>query len=221
MSQLPREAISAMRRSYGEAGLPDSALTADPIELFHSWLTEAVANEFIVEANGMVLGTIGAAGPSTRSVLLKDVTPEGFTFFTNYGSRKSQAIAHDPRVTLLFPWYAMERQVSIMGIAEKVSAENSDAYFSSRPWGSQIGAWASSQSDQLTSREELEKRYQEFSEKYPQGSTVPRPPHWGGFLVRPTTVEFWQGRYSRLHDRVIYERATPQEINWSRRRLFP
>lgn len=221
MSELNRETIAAMRRSYGEAGLPDEAIPADPIPLFHSWLAEAAGNDFIVEANAMVLGTIGATGPTSRSVLLKDVTSDGFTFFTNYGSRKSQAIGHDARVTLLFPWYAMERQVSVIGITEKVSGENSDAYFATRPWGSQIGAWASSQSELLTSREELEKRYQEFSEKFPQGSQVPRPPYWGGFLVRPTTIEFWQGRYSRLHDRVIYERATPQEINWSHRRLFP
>jgi pyridoxamine 5'-phosphate oxidase len=221
MSTLNREAISAMRKSYGEIGLPDTALSVDPIEQFQIWMTEAASNEFIVEANAMVLTTVGEVGPTTRTVLLKDLTPAGFSFFTNYGSRKSKAIAFNPQVTLLFPWYAMERQVSILGKAEKASAAESDAYFASRPWGSQIGAWASAQSDQLTSREELEARYKEFAAKYPEGTTVPRPDYWGGFLVRPTTIEFWQGRYSRLHDRVIYERATPQEINWSRRRLFP
>lgn len=221
MSQLPREAIAAMRKSYGEAGLPDSALLDNPIDLFHLWLSEAARNEFIIEPNAMVLSTFGEAGPTTRSVLVKDVTPAGFTFFTNYGSRKAKAIAFNPQVSLLFPWYSMERQVSILGKAEKVSAADSDAYFATRPWGSQIGAWASSQSEQMSSREELEARYKEFSEKYPEGTAVPRPEHWGGFLVRPTTIEFWQGRYSRLHDRAIYERATPQEINWSRRRLFP
>jgi len=221
MSTLNREAISAMRKSYGEIGLPDTALSVDPIEQFQLWMTEAASNEFIVEANAMVLTTVGEVGPTTRTVLLKDLTPAGFSFFTNYGSRKSKAIAFNPQVTLLFPWYAMERQVSILGKAEKASAAESDAYFASRPWGSQIGAWASTQSDQLTSREALEARYKEFAAKYPEGTTVPRPDYWGGFLVRPTTIEFWQGRYSRLHDRVIYERATPQEINWSRRRLFP
>jgi pyridoxamine 5'-phosphate oxidase len=221
MSTLNREAISAMRKSYGEIGLPDTALSVDPIEQFQMWMTEAASNEFIVEANAMILTTVGEVGPTTRTVLLKDLTPAGFSFFTNYGSRKSKAIAFNPQVTLLFPWYAMERQVSILGKAEKASAAESDAYFASRPWGSQIGAWASAQSDQLTSREELEARYKEFAAKYPEGTTVPRPDYWGGFLVRPTTIEFWQGRYSRLHDRVIYERATPQEINWSRRRLFP
>ncbi|CAB5015605.1 MAG: pyridoxamine 5'-phosphate oxidase [Actinobacteria bacterium] len=221
MSKLNREAISAMRRSYGEIGLPDSALSPDPIEQFHLWMAQAADNEFVVEANAMVLTTVSQVGPTTRSVLLKDLNPAGFTFFTNYGSRKARAIESNPAVSLLFPWYAMERQVAILGNAEKVSAADSDAYFATRPWGSQIGAWASTQSDELTSREELEARYKEFAAKYPEGTTVPRPDYWGGFLVRPTTIEFWQGRYSRLHDRVIYERATPQEINWSRRRLFP
>ncbi|CAB4616751.1 unannotated protein [freshwater metagenome] len=210
-----------MRRSYGEIGLPDSALSPDPIEQFHLWMAQAADNEFVVEANAMVLTTVSQVGPTTRSVLLKDLNPAGFTFFTNYGSRKARAIESNPAVSLLFPWYAMERQVAILGNAEKVSAADSDAYFATRPWGSQIGAWASTQSDELTSREELEARYKEFAAKYPEGTTVPRPDYWGGFLVRPTTIEFWQGRYSRLHDRVIYERATPQEINWSRRRLFP
>jgi pyridoxamine 5'-phosphate oxidase len=210
-----------MRKSYGEAGLPDSALSADPIQQFHQWMSEAATNEFIVEANAMVLSTSGESGLTTRTVLVKDVTEAGFTFFTNYSSRKAQAISSNPQVSLLFPWYSMERQVSILGIAEKVPAADSDAYFATRPWGSQIGAWSSSQSDQLASREELEARYKEFAAKYPEGTSVPRPAHWGGFLVRPTTIEFWQGRYSRLHDRVIYERATPQEMNWSRRRLFP
>jgi pyridoxamine 5'-phosphate oxidase len=221
MSTLNRDAIAAMRKSYGEIGLPDTALAADPIEQFQLWMAEAASNEFIVEANAMVLTTVGEVGPTTRTVLLKDLTPAGFSFFTNYGSRKAKAIAFNPQVALLFPWYAMERQVSILGKAERVSAADSDAYFATRPWGSQIGAWASTQSDQLTSREELEARYKEFAAKYPEGTTVPRPDYWGGFLVRPTTIEFWQGRYSRLHDRAIYERATPQEINWSRRRLFP
>ncbi|CAB4591404.1 unannotated protein [freshwater metagenome] len=210
-----------MRRSYGEIGLPDSALSPDPIEQFHLWMAQAADNEFVVEANAMVLTTVSKVGPTTRSVLLKDLNPAGFTFFTNYSSRKARAIESNPAVSLLFPWYAMERQVAILGNAEKVSAADSDAYFATRPWGSQIGAWASTQSDELTSREELEARYKEFAAKYPEGTTVPRPDYWGGFLVRPTTIEFWQGRYSRLHDRVIYERATPQEINWSRRRLFP
>jgi len=221
MSKLNREAISAMRKSYGEAGLPDSALSENPIEQFHQWMSEAATNEFIVEANATVLSTAGEAGLTTRTVLVKDVTEEGFTFFTNYGSRKAKAIEFNSQVSLLFPWYSMERQVSILGRAEKVSAAESDAYFATRPCGSQIGAWSSTQSDELTSREELEIRYKEFATKYPEGTPVPRPAHWGGFLVRPTTIEFWQGRYSRLHDRVIYERATPQEINWSRRRLFP
>ncbi|MSZ45872.1 MAG: pyridoxal 5'-phosphate synthase, partial [Actinobacteria bacterium] len=143
MSKLNREAISAMRRSYGDIGLPDSALSPDPIEQFHLWMAQAADNEFVVEANAMVLTTVSKVGPTTRSVLLKDLNPAGFTFFTNYGSRKARAIESNPAVSLLFPWYAMERQVAILGNAEKVSAADSDAYFATRPWGSQIGAWAS------------------------------------------------------------------------------
>lgn len=210
-----REEIGAMRRSYGEAGLSEAELAANPVDQFLKWLAEAAKNEFIVEANAMVLSTFGTE-PISRTVLLKDITDAGLTFFTNYNSRKAKAIELNPKVSLLFPWYAMERQVSITGVATKVSEEDSARYFATRPRGSKIGAWASSQSELLSSREELERKYKEFEDKFP--NEVPKPPHWGGFLVSPITFEFWQGRYSRLHDRIIYSKVN---TNWEIKRLNP
>ena len=223
MEHLDREAIAAMRRSYGEKGL--ESLPADPFKAFADWLLEAHQNSVIVEANAMVLSTLGVANDgseliSTRTVLLKDISDGGFTFFTNYSSRKGKAIELNPQVTLLFPWYAMERQVSISGLAEKVSEEESSEYFAKRPWSSQIGAWASVQSAPLATREELEERYKGAQEKWPEGSTVPKPPHWGGYRVTPLSIEFWQGRYSRLHDRLRYER-TNTKSNWEVARYYP
>lgn len=213
---LNREQISAMRRSYGETGLPD--VDPDPFVQFLIWLDEARKNPYIVEANAMVLSTGGGESLSSRTVLLKDLTADGFSFFTNYESRKASQIAESENVALLFPWYAMERQVQVQGVASKLSSEESDAYFATRPWGSQIGAWASDQSRELDSRETLEARYKEFAERFPEGSTVPRPPHWGGYIVRPTSIELWQGRYSRLHDRIRY---IASKGAWETIRLFP
>lgn len=214
MSDDLRHRLSQMRRSYGEVGLVDQDLPKEPFTLFATWLQEASANPYIVEPNAMVLST---SDMSARTVLLKDLHEEGFTFFSNYRSRKSRAIAHDRRVTLLFPWYAMERQVIIIGSASQVSAEESDRYFASRPYGSQIGAWASQQSEELSSREELEGRFTELTSQYQEGS-VPRPPFWGGYRVEAESIEFWQGRYSRLHDRIRYLR---DGNHWGRVRLNP
>ena len=219
MSELDRDAIRAMRRSYGEVGLEN--LPADPFAAFNNWLKEAAENSFIVEPNAMVLSTLGDKEHiSTRTVLLKDISEGGFTFFTNYSSRKAQAIELNSQVTLLFPWFAMERQVSISGFAEKISEVESAEYFATRPWASQIGAWASAQSAPLASREELEQRFVGASEKWPEGSSVPKPPHWGGYRVTPINIEFWQGRYSRLHDRLRYERAN-SNAEWEITRYYP
>ena len=221
MSEINRETIREMRLSYGQAGLTESDLASDPIEQFKKWLGQAHENIMVVEANAMVLSTITDGAPVGRSVLLKDVSADGFTFFTNYLSRKAEAISSNPNVSLVFPWFPMERQVIIIGSAEKVSAQESDDYFAARPWGSQIGATASAQSTELDSRQTLEKRYAELAEKYPEGSVVPRPEFWGGYLVRPVSIEFWQGRHSRLHDRLRYVRSDSRKTDWQVKRLNP
>ena len=216
---VTRDEIRAMRRSYSDAGL--ETLPSNPFEAFALWLKDAHANPVIVEANAMVLSTVTADSQiNTRTVLLKDISDGGFTFFTNYQSRKAHGIELNPNVSLLFPWYAMERQVSISGVAEKVSEQESDDYFGTRPWGSQIGAWASAQSSHLASREELEQRFAGAAQKWPEGSAVPRPAHWGGYRVTPLHIEFWQGRYSRLHDRLRYER-TATSGDWELSRYYP
>jgi pyridoxamine 5'-phosphate oxidase len=214
-----REDISAMRRHYGEIGLTESDLPNEPISLFNSWLKVAAEYEVIVEANAMVLSTVSDNSPSSRTVLLKDLTEAGFTFFTNYGSTKAKAIAENSSVSLLFPWYAMERQVIIIGSANKIARVESEKYFATRPRTSQIGAWASEQSSPLSSRQDLEKKFKEFEEKWSDATEIPTPPNWGGFVVNPTSIEFWQGRYSRLHDRIRYLRLS--DNNWQRLRLNP
>jgi pyridoxamine 5'-phosphate oxidase len=214
-----RDQIRAMRRSYSDVGM--ETLPADPFQAFSIWLKQAHENPVIVEANAMVLSTVHPDNQiSTRTVLLKDISDGGFTFFSNYESRKAHAMNVNENVSLLFPWYAMERQVSLSGIVEKVSAEESDEYFAARPWGSQIGAWASHQSSPLSSRAELEQRYEGAATKWPEGTVVPRPEYWGGYRVVPLNIEFWQGRYSRLHDRLRYERTTTNS-DWELTRYYP
>ena len=214
-----RDQIRAMRRSYSDVGM--ETLPADPFQAFSIWLKQAHENPVIVEANAMVLSTVHPDNQiSTRTVLLKDISDGGFTFFSNYESRKAHAMNVHENVSLLFPWYAMERQVSLSGIVEKVSVEESDDYFAARPWGSQIGAWASHQSSPLSSRAELEQRYEGAATKWPEGTVVPRPEYWGGYRVVPLNIEFWQGRYSRLHDRLRYER-TSTNSDWELTRYYP
>lgn len=219
---MKREEIQAMRRSYSEREL---ALPENPIVAFKLWLKDAAEVPAIVEPNAMVLSTLGANEIlESRTVLLKDVSEIGFTFFTNYNSRKANAINLNSQVSLLFPWYPIERQVIIQGFAAKVSQSESDEYFQSRPWSSQIGAWASQQSSELGSREELELRFKGAAEKWPEGTKVPTPPHWGGFVVKPFSIEFWQGRYSRLHDRIRFEwshNSGEPSGNWEARRYYP
>ena len=219
MAAMDRDEISKMRRSYGEIGLRESELNSNPISQFQLWLKEASDNPMVVEANAMVLATNSEDQPTTRTVLLKDVTEAGFTFFTNYGSRKAKQISANANVSLLFPWYPRERQVIVLGSASKISKSESEKYFASRPRGSQIGAWASMQSEDLSSREELENKYAELESKWPEGTEVPMPEHWGGYVVLPTSIEFWQGRYSRLHDRIRYVRS--ENNDWQIKRIYP
>ena len=214
-----REDIAAMRRQYGEHGLIEGELPLNPIELFNTWLTQAAENEIVVEANAMVLSTEVDDQPTSRTVLLKDLTDGGFTFFSNYESRKGKQISENKNVSLLFPWYPMERQVIVIGSATKIAREDSEKYFATRPRTSQIGAWASEQSTELSSRQELEAKFKELENKFAQEKIIPTPPYWGGYIVDPISIEFWQGRYSRLHDRIRYVRE--KNNNWQIKRLNP
>ena len=214
-----REDIAAMRRQYGEHGLVEGELPLNPIELFNTWLTQAAENEIVVEANAMVLSTEVDDQPTSRTVLLKDLTDAGFTFFSNYESRKGKQISENKNVSLLFPWYPMERQVIVIGSATKIARQDSEKYFATRPRPSQIGAWASEQSTELSSRQELEAKFKELENKFAQEKVIPTPPYWGGYIVDPISIEFWQGRYSRLHDRIRYVRE--KNNNWQIKRLNP
>ncbi|KRC77415.1 Pyridoxine/pyridoxamine 5'-phosphate oxidase [compost metagenome] len=207
--------VSDLRQSYEKHVLLESQAAASPFEQFTRWFDEALASK-VPEPNAMTLATVDAAGqPSARIVLIKGFDAQGFTFFTNYESRKGLDLQAEPRACLLFFWQPLERQVRIEGVVEKVAAEESDAYYHSRPAGSRIGAWASCQSRPIT-REALEAREQEFRERF--GEQPPRPPHWGGYRLKPTAFEFWQGRPSRLHDRLRYVADGPA---WKIERLSP
>ena len=214
-----REDIAAMRRQYGEHGLIEGELPLNPIELFNTWLTQAAENEIVVEANAMVLSTEVDDQPTSRTVLLKDLTEGGFTFFSNYESSKGKQISENKNVSLLFPWYPMERQVIVIGSATKIARGDSEKYFATRPRSSQIGAWASEQSTELSSRQELENKFKELENKFAKEEVIPTPPYWGGYIVYPISIEFWQGRYSRLHDRIRYVRE--KNNNWQIKRLNP
>ena len=208
--------IKDYRTDYGKQELNRKDLTKNPIQLFNSWLQEAMDN-IKKDANAFTLSTVDInAFPSTRVLLLKEVSDEGLVFFTNYNSNKGQEMEVNPKVGLNFFWRSLERQVRVQGIVNKVSDVVSDSYFQSRPYKSQIGAWASEQSSSLESRSIIEERFHHFSNKYPQ--EVPRPQHWGGYIVKPQKIEFWQGRPSRLHDRFIF---TLNEGEWTVDRLSP
>lgn len=210
-------AIAGLRREYAGGGLDESDLEADPVTMFARWF-DAVREANLHEPNAMVLATVSADGqPSARMVLLKGFDADGFRFFTNTGSRKGLELAANPACSLLFPWHLLERQVRVDGAAEPLAQEEVEAYFSSRPRGSRVGAWASQQSRPVAGRAELDAAYASYDERYP-GEQVPLPEEWGGYLVRPSVVEFWQGRTSRLHDRLVYRR-TPS--GWATQRLAP
>lgn len=209
---------AAMRARYRAAGLAEADVAEDPVEQFARWFLQAQTSG-LHEPNAMVLSTADAQGrPSSRTVLLKQYGADGFVFFTNYGSRKGREIAENAHVSLLFPWHGIARQVIVSGRAEPIGRAETVAYFRSRPRGSQLGCWASEQSSKVASREELDQLYADLADRYPEGTKVPAPPEWGGFRVPHESVEFWQGRENRLHDRLRYERTAD---GWHLDRLCP
>lgn len=210
--------LADLRREYASRALTEADAHDDPIQQFSLWFGEALKSE-LLDTNAMSLATATRAGePSARIVLLKGFDDAGFVFFTNYESAKGRILADNPRASLLMFWAALERQVRITGSVTKTSAKESEIYFQSRPFESQIGAWASAQSRTVNDRAALESRYAELAAKY-AGGPVPQPPFWGGYRVAPEAIEFWQGRTSRLHDRLLYTR--PGDGSWSRSRLAP
>lgn len=216
---LGRPDPAAMRARYRAAGLSEADLPAEPVALFGDWFAEAVSGG-LGEPNAMVVSTADTTGrPSSRTVLLKHFDDRGFVFFTHYGSAKGQELTANPFASLVFPWHELARQVIVSGTVERTGRDETAAYFRTRPHGSQLGAWASDQSQVVGSRAELDRRFQELARRYPEGEDVPAPPTWGGYRVRPEWIEFWQGRDNRLHDRLRFVREAAG--TWDVRRLCP
>lgn len=208
--------FESLRVSYEQGELNESDITHNPFEQFNLWLQDAINND-VPEPNAMVLSTVNKQGqPSARNVLLKSADENGFIFFSNKTSDKATDLKHNPHCSLLFSWLSQHRQVIVKGKAEEISMQDSDSYFQTRPYGSRISAWVSDQSKVIKNREELEVKVKEFMDKYPEN--VPMPSHWGGYLVKPESIEFWQGRPSRLHDRI---RFTKKAYNWTIERISP
>ncbi|MDF9716329.1 pyridoxamine 5'-phosphate oxidase [Nocardioides sp. ChNu-99] len=210
--------LADLREDYASGGLAEADLTPDPVSMFSRWYDDA-SSAAIGEPNAMVVSTVDVDGaPSSRFVLLKGFGPHGFRFFTHTGSRKGRGLAAEPRCALLFPWHQLERQVRVDGHAVPVPRAEVEEYFARRPRGSRIGAWASQQSAEVASRDELTAAYAEAERRFADTDDVPAPPGWGGYDVVPDAVEFWQGRTGRMHDRLVYERSGD---GWTVRRLAP
>jgi pyridoxamine 5'-phosphate oxidase len=211
--------LSNYRKSYEKQELLESNCPENPMELFQEWFDEVEENKTNEESNAMTISTIGLDGfPKNRVVLLKKFTSKGFIFYTNYNSEKGKAITENPNICLSFFWHSLERQIIIKGIAEKTSENNSDGYFELRPDGSKLGAIASNQSENVASREKLDEALKAAEEKY-RGKKISRPKHWGGYIVKPISIEFWQGRPNRMHDRIRY--ALQENFDWKIERLAP
>lgn len=209
--------LSKMRQEYRVGSLNETEMASNPFDEFRVWLETAIAFG-LSEPNAMVVASATPDGrPSARVVLLKELNDKGFVFYTNYMSRKGRELLANPFTAAVFDWHDIERQVRIEGLVEKVEDEESDAYFNVRPNDAKIGAWASPQSRIVKGREELEELQRRYTTQF-AGSEVPRPPHWGGFLIRPTMIEFWQGRPNRMHDRMAYYKV---DKGWSMQRLAP
>jgi pyridoxamine 5'-phosphate oxidase len=211
--------LSSVRKEYKLTSLEEGSVEIQPIAQFEKWFHEAVQAN-VLEANAMMLSTVSLASgrPSARIVLLKEVNPEGFVFFTNYKSKKGVELLENPAACLTFFWPELERQVRIEGFVQKTSLKESDDYFRSRPWDSRIGAWTSLQSSTISSREELEKKFQTLSTQFTAQGDIPTPEFWGGYILKPDHVEFWQGRPNRLHDRILYQK---ENESWKISRLSP
>lgn len=211
--------LSDYRKTYGKSALMEDSIADNPLQLFQTWFYEVEKSDGVDEPNAMTVSTVGLDGfPKSRVVLLKKYTHEGFIFYTNYNSEKGRAIAANPKVCISFFWPNMERQVIIKGMAEKLPGNLSDGYFESRPDGSKLGALVSDQSTVIPSRDELEEKLHQLEKEYKQREIV-RPAHWGGYLVKPASIEFWQGRPNRLHDRIRYTLTT--DFDWKMERLAP
>jgi len=210
--------LADYRRNYTKGALLENEISNNPFDLFSNWFEEIEAQNDANEVNAMTVSTIGDDGfPKSRVVLLKEYDADGFIFYTNYTSEKGVALLQNSHVCLSFFWPVLERQVIIKGIAEKSSEEKAQQYFRSRPRGSQLGAWASNQSSEIASREILERSIQELETRF-EGKEIPKPDFWGGYLIKPVSMEFWQGRASRLHDRILFERIAE---SWNVKRLAP
>ncbi len=212
--------IETLRNDYSDAGIDSSTLKDNPFDFFSDWFEQALSAG-IAEANGMVIATVDKQQQvSQRTVLMKSFDTSGFYFYTNYASRKALALVDNPSISCLFPWLALHRQVAFQGTVSVATRQQSDQYFATRPRGSQIGAWASRQSAEMSSRELFENQIAEIEEKF-RGQDVPRPEFWGGYHVKPSKVEFWQGRTSRLHDRIIYTLTESDSPAWKISQLYP